>query len=395
MTGEEFLKNMDLIDPALVEAAAVQPPKKNWISFSAITAVAAIIIAVLLLWKPNQGSTVMVGEMERRYKTLPMAQAETEPIYPWEYLTEIERYTCMTLNSTQYRTRARTLDRSLLGESIGTCIIQSYDIYTEKEFTMEKTAFTIKGISPSELVAVELGGEFCVFLKDKYSPPADFGAFWDSVDLPNNVNFDTFIHFSSGNETDQQRSFRLINDEILLCLLKDCSSAPYLELERFYDPGIETVSFSITSEKLGVYKHGFQISSDGYLSTNLMEWGYVFQIGEDAASRIIQQVKQNSVPAAQEPYFYYLYGTFTGIEDGYLLVDDTILCIDKKDGMVFRIPMDDIRISRDFDLGYIAVGDVVLVSFTGTVDAANGNIVTDPVSIQRGTLEDGEILIEE
>lgn len=395
MSGEELLKNMDLIDPVLVEAASHTPKRKVWLKWSALAAAAAAIVAVLLFWKPNDGKTVKIGQLERHYKAIPMAQAETAPVYPWEYLTEIERYGSMTLGEAKYRTRARTVDVSCLGAQIGICSFTGYDIYTDKEYTMEKTAYEIQGISPAELVAVELGGEYCVFLKDTYSPPADFRTFWDSVDLPHNVRLETFIHFSSGNENSQQRSFLLKNDDILWQLLENCGSAPYLELERFYDPGIETISFSITSEKLGVYKHGFQISSDGYISTNLLEWGYVFQIGEDAAREIIQHVTQNSVPAPQEPYYHYLYGTFTGIEDGYLLVDDTVLCADKKEGMIFRIPMDDIRISRDFELGYITVGDVVLVSFTGTIETESRNIVNNPISIQRGILMDGEIGIEE
>jgi hypothetical protein len=126
-----------------------------------------------------------------------------------------------------------------------------------------------------------------------------------------------------------------------------------------------------------------------------MEWGYVFQIGVEVAQNIIRQVKENSVPIPQEPYYNYLYGTFAGIEDGYLLVDDTILCSNKKDGMCFRVPMEDIRISRNVDLGYITVGDVVFVTFSGRIDTTSGNIVIDPVSIQKGILADDSILIEE
>ena len=81
--------------------------------------------------------------------------------------------------------------------------------------------------------------------------------------------------------------------------------------------------------------------------------------------------------------------------NGYILVDDTVLCVNPKEGMVFRIPMADIRISRVVDLGYISAGDVVLVNFTGSVDTETGNVVADPVSIQAGILWEGQILIEE
>ena len=301
----------------------------------------------------------------------------------------------MTLGETKYRTRARTVDASCLGAQVGVCSFTGYDIYTDKEYTLEKTAYEIAGISPSELVAVELGGEYCVFLKDAYSPPQDFGEFWDSVNLSDQVELESFIQYSGQNENNQQTWHRLENDTTLWQMLDKSRNAPYVELERFYDPDIETVSFSVTSETLGVYKHGFQITSDGYIITNLMEWGYVFEIGEAAAGKIIQYVKQNSVPDTPEPYYHYLYGTFVGTENGYILVDDTVLCVNPKEGMVFRIPMADIRISRVVDLGYISAGDVVLVNFMGSVDTEAGNVVSDPVSIQAGILREGQILIEE
>ena len=395
MTGEELLINMECIDSNLVEAAAQASAKKKtgWIKWG--VGLIAALIAIMLLYIPEKGTVTDIGGLQRKYKAIPMAQAETEPVYPWEYLTDMERYTVMTLNGTQYRTRARTLDASLLGEKQGVCSFNAYDIYTDQTDSLEKTAFAIQGVSPSELVAVELGGEFCVFIKDSYSPPYNFGAFWDDVDLSSSITLENFTLFQDNNSDDRQTSHRLNRDTVLWQLLENCRSAPYLELERFHDPSIETVSFSVTSEKLGVYKHGFQITSDGYITTNLMEWGYVFQIGETAAREIINHIKENSTAAPAQQYYQFLYGTYVGKEDGYLLIDDSVLCVNDKDGIVFRVPADDIRISRTVDLGYVSVGDVVLVNFTGKIDAASGNVVSEPVSIQRGILSEGNIMVEE
>ena len=114
----------------------------------------------------------------------------------------------------------------------------------------------------------------------------------------------------------------------------------------------------------------------------------------DAARQIIDYAKLNSTPTETQPYYHYLSGTYVGIEDGYLLIDDTILCANEKDSMIFRVPADDIRISRVIDLEYVQVGDVVLVSFIGSIDKENFT-VSEPISIQKGILYDGTILIEE
>ena len=250
MSGEELLKNMDLIDPELVAEADTKQPKRKhrFLKWSgAVAAAAAIFIAVMMIGNADRGITLQVGQIERYYKTVPLGQSETAPVYPPEYLTEIERYNSMTLGNTVYRTRARTVSPDLLGESLGVCQLNSYDIYSDNIFTLEKPTYAISGISPSELVAVELGGEYCVFLKDTYSPPADFGTFWDSVSLRDHAQLSSFVHYSGQNENNRQDSCCLSDDETLWQMLDKCRNAPYLEMERFYDSDIETVSFSVTS----------------------------------------------------------------------------------------------------------------------------------------------------
>ena len=106
----------------------------------------------------------------------------------------------------------------------------------------------------------------------------------------------------------------------------------------------QRVSFTATSEKLGIYKKGVSISAGGYLDTNIAEYGYVFYIGEEAAQAIIDYVLENSTEAEPEPYDYRLTGTVTEICDGYFLLDDSVLAAGK--GMTFRVPTEDLLISR-------------------------------------------------
>ena len=395
MNGEELLKRMDLIDSELVEEAHDIPSckHKRWVKWTALAAATAAVV-LFCLGKPEDRTTIDIDGIERIYKTMVVTQETGASAYPWEYMTEMERFTYMELNGTRYRTRAATIDRSFLGDIIGDAVFTAYDIYTDKEYNANKTVYAIQGISPQELVAVELENAYCVFMKEDYSPPQDFGVFLDSLVLSENLDLNYFILYNGQNIANTQTSHTLSDDSIVWEMLSGCRNAPCLELERWVDTQIETVSFSVTSEKLGVYKHGFQISSDGYLNTNLMEWGYVFNIGEDIAMQIIDYVKANSTPTAPQSYYQYLYGTYMGTENEHLLIDDTVLCTNEKDGMIFRVPTNDICISRVIDLGYVQVGDVVLVSFMGSIDKET-LIVSEPISIQKGILYEGTILIEE
>ena len=107
------------------------------------------------------------------------------------------------------------------------------------------------------------------------------------------------------------------------------------------------------------------MTADGYIRTNIFDYAYIFRIGEEAAEDIISYAKKNGVETEAEPYAYTLAGTITDIADGYIYLDDSIMCVDENDGMVFKIPMDDIRISRCIDYAKMGVGDVVLVYYSG------------------------------
>ena len=137
------------------------------------------------------------------------------------------------------------------------------------------------------------------------------------------------------------------------------------------------------------------ISADGYLSTNIFDWAYTFNIGEKAATDIISYARKNAVKAAYEPYTYSLAGTLTEIGDGYIIVDDSILCSNEKDGMAFKVLTSDVRISRCIDFQKIETGSVVVIQFTDPIHIDNGNIVSDAISMTQGTIMDGNVSVPE
>ena len=155
------------------------------------------------------------------------------------------------------------------------------------------------------------------------------------------------------------------------------------------------LSFTITSEALGIYKKVLYITEDGYFWTNLAEYAYLYEIGEDAARKIISYVKENSVKAEMEPYEYRLAGTLVAIEDGYVLIDDTVLCRDPEEGMVFKVPTDDIRIRRCIEFGGIDEGDMVVVSFRGEIAVEEENTIRGAVDMNEGVLMDGHVAVPE
>ena len=125
------------------------------------------------------------------------------------------------------------------------------------------------------------------------------------------------------------------------------------------------------------------VTADGYLWTNAFDYGYLFNIGEDAAGKIIKYAKENSTEAEYEPYQKAIVGKIVEISEEYILIDDSVLCNDPSDGIAYRIQLNDVRISRYVDRRIIKVGDTVRVTYDGEVDNQNSNTIGSADTISK------------
>lgn len=375
------------IDPVMVTEAAPKEKKtiRRWLA-------AAACLVVLLgvgLFRPWQLYTADLGGVTRLYRERSYSQ-DAALIFPWAYRPLYDQFGNMTLEGREYRTRANTVSEGLLGEYLGQCEAFGYDIYTESTHEKDFPVYTIEGIDPALLVAVEQVGSYYVFMQEEYAPPATLGEFLDGYDLARTLPLEGFTLYAEGSESEYRRlTDPAAGSSRIWQLLSECGNASYEEYDRFSEPA-RHVTFTATSEALGIYKKVITVTSDGFLDTNIAEYGYAFYIGEETAAAILDYVSGNSQTAAQEPYLYYLAGTVTEICDGYFLLDDSALAAGK--GMVFKVPTEDLRISRWLDFGGIGVGDFISVSYTGGI--VDGT-VQNPCDLAKAFLADGNVLIPE
>lgn len=169
----------------------------------------------------------------------------------------------------------------------------------------------------------------------------------------------------------------------------------FLRSQEEYVRNVFIRSFTITSEALGVYKVALYVTEDGYLWTNAFDWQYLFNIGEDAASRIIHYAKENSTEVEYEPYRNSVAGTIIEITEEYIVVDDSILCKNPTDGITYKVLLNDLCISRYVDCGIVKVGDTVQISYEGEIDETSGNTIAGTISVFKATISDGDVLIPE
>lgn len=390
---------MGHLDDDLVSAAAGSESERKrkkkkirwgkWGSLAACFAVLVVASAMILppLFRGRVDCSVGTGETGGRYKDVQIQTGEAYILWPWDYRTAYEKYTGVEIDGRFYRGKRREVSEALVGVRIGACTVSGQD-ENDKRHTAEAEVYALREASPEQFVAVKLEGRYYVFQNNTYAPPGRFGELLEAVNLPKAVELNRF------SENGEGKTFALKDDGPVWEILSGCGDAMFVEEENWSVIGRSYLSFSAASETLGAYKVAY-ITEDGYLWTNLFEWGYLFRIGEKAAGEIIRYAKENAEEVASEPYRKSIAGTVTEITGEYLVIDDSILCVDPGAGIAYRVPLQDLRISRYVELGVIAVGDTVQVSYEGEIDAENGNTVGGAVSVEKAVISGGDVLIPE
>ncbi|MBQ2241438.1 MAG: hypothetical protein II319_04800 [Clostridia bacterium] len=375
-------------DDLVIGAAEYKKTNRNktvikWVLIAACFSIAVLAaIPFLSIWNgkgsPGGKPSLIYGQ-------------ESGFIWPWEYRTESEKYAVYIYNMTDYTPRGE-IGADKVGEEIGTCMGMGTDPYTDKVHTKNLKVHKINGISEDRLIAVEIEGSFYVCFNMKAEVPATFG---EVLDLYNLAEVLPFTKFSVYEGYKQKDYFKIADDTYIRQILSECRDAKvYENPDSWSRDGRDYLSFTATSEELGVYKKAVYITEDGYVWTNIFEYAYVYFIGEEAAGKIIGYAKNNAEKSESEPYNYTLAGTLTEIGDGYLLVDDTVLCDNQSDGKVWRVLTDDLRLRRCYEVGNIKVGDVVVITYRTPV-AEGSDTITDAFDMQKGVLIENEVAVPE
>lgn len=398
MNRKDLYQSMNKIDDDILERSEVvvkRKAKPMWLKWGTMAACLAImVIAGIPMLTGNHIVRTSMGGVMREYKNVSVSSSEEAIEWPWEYKTVYERFSTIIYEGKEYTTKTFGLaaDKTLIGDKLGSCEAIGYDSYTEQEYRQTVNVWQINGISTDLMIAAEMDGQFYTLKYSEYDPPATLGEVLDNYSLSQTLALNKFGVYKDGDETGY---YSLDDDDYIWQILEDCRDAQFVEDEAGGRISRNRITFTATSESLGVYKRAFYVSEDGYVSTNIFDWRYAFYIGEDAAANIISYAKENADKAEREPYTYSLAGTLTEIGDGYILVDDSILCVDENDGMVFKVLTNDLRISRHIDFQKISTGSIVAISFTEPVNVEEGNVVSGAISMARGSIYDGELAFPE
>ena len=381
------------IDDELVSGAAESKKKKNnWVRWGSLAACFALVVIAGIAILPSLLGDDMIApeETDGRYKDFTISTENVAIVWPWEYLTESERYYETEFNGVKYE-KGSTVSEELIGEKKGSCSIVGYDGITDEQHTAVCDVYQLKNVDQTQFIAVKITDSYYIFKNAVYDPPKTLGALFERVDLSQFLKLERFSENGDGPDA---KHFVLNDDDYVWEVLSTCKNADFIDMNEVYWHPYERdfISFAISSEVLGIYKHSLLITADGYLETNAFDWGYLYYIGEEASDKIIKYAMKNSTKAEYEPYdnSNSICGEIVEITDDYILVDDSILCKDEKDGITYKILINDIRISRYVDRAVVKVGDTVEISYNGEIEEQNSNTISSAFSIS-----DVDILYED
>ena len=387
------------IDDKFVFEAAEYMPRRRRFSVKAAGIAAACIIAaaaagVILMNRPKeiktetpQAESILPRPYKQSYHL-----AESAVVWPWEYKTDAEKYTEVEFDGKSYHicSGGTVSDMTLIGKGLGECTLSGYDDYSDKTYTENAEAFEVSGGDSSMIIAVKLESGYGIYRELKTAVGnARLDSLLERLGLAGRLKFTHFTD-SSG------KTFALENGGELVRMLTEveCQGG---ELGADSPMGKDSSSITFTADcpELGVSNRAFSVSAEGRIFTNIFDYGYQCFISKEDAERIIAYAKAHSAEERDTGRTDMIGGRVTEIGEGYIKIDDTVLCEDESEGMTFTVPTEDIRIRRCMEFSpKPKTGDIVAVYFRGEV-TGDGRVGGAYGIVSASLSEEGEINIPE
>ena len=317
---------------------------------------------------------------QRPYRSFRMEWTDEAREWSWDKLSTFEKYSRIEIGRVKYFSTERTIAEKLLGDYLGEYIAFGYSSHFSSSFcedVIEHTetfkVYEIKDISSDICVAVEIENKYYVYRVEIEERPKTLGEFLELYNLEKTLNLRRF------NDTREEKNtnYALENDDYIWEMLYSCKEGRLCNNDGgLWNITGDYLQFTATSEQLGTYKKVFYITESGYIKTNLLEYAFVYYIGEEQGQKIIDYARENCHEVLNDKYEYKIVGNVTEIGEGYMLIDDSAFCKNKDDGMVFRVSTEEMKIQRK--CGEIDEGDIVAVFFELDRNNAEAGIIDNP-----------------
>lgn len=199
----------------------------------------------------------------------------------WNEKTLAERFPEFEYNGKMYSLTWQTVADDNIDGKFGNVTLTGFDNITNTYHTINGDVFKIKNISDNCNSALKFEGSdiyYIYFNRDYF--PQTLGEFMDDTDIGNTLSLNNMYIKGSSAISENAR-------EVLLTLFNSCR-----EVRNIANPSHHKyiVSFSAGIPILGVNNKSMALTDDGYLITNIMEYGYSFYIGEEKVNEFCKHI---------------------------------------------------------------------------------------------------------
>ncbi len=329
---------------------------------------------------------------------------ESAILWPWHCLEIWEQYIYIQYEGVSYRMGGVHIDGDcvglspeVIGEKLGDGEAYGYEYSAASDWepvkhTMGCEVYAIKGVPSNRYIAIRYSGYEGYFrmFTDQYNPPATLGDLISELDLTKNCTLSTFYDYS-GSTFKSYGLTRESSDALWDMFLKHADVEVQQEPSDSWSK--KWISFSLTSEELGVYNLSWSLRENGWLVTNVESFGYYYYLGPEAVAEITAYALEHTTELQKEKT-YGLVGVITEVGEDYIKIDDSIMMENPEDGMIFTVYAGASNIKKYLACGYLSPEQEVMVTHRGTY-ADEPTVVRTALVLHEVIISDGEVWIPE
>lgn len=297
MKTQKLYKEIGMIgDDIITEAENIKTIHKKlaWQKLAAMAACLCIVAVAAFAFLPNLFNTTKQHSWP--IKRIPITQSTENgaSIPKWEDLGISQQYSELIFESKTYYGTISKIDKDKLGGSVGTETLSGQDNYTEEIKHEDGTIYSIKDIATECAVAIKFNGDndYYVYRNSDYKLNT-LGQLIDDLDLHNNMSFGS-VWYDYQKDNGEYATIEFVNLQnpiVWDMLLSDKSTTNVKDFDSMQFNSIMSVSVNIPV--LGYENISLSVTDNGYLTTNILDTGKAFYIGEDKVNAFVDYVLKN------------------------------------------------------------------------------------------------------
>lgn len=210
----------------------------------------------------------------------------------WDELTIAQQFGTAKYNDNIYDSKNTEISSDMIGDNLGTAVLTGLDVYKEAQNGKNATLYAVKDFPQECVIAVQFEGrsDYFVYINAYYRPNT-LGEFIEDLNLKETVSFGSVYYddFIDGKYT--YFEFPNVTDDIIWQMLFDDVSVKNVHSDTEYHDTLMSIGVDIPL--LGYKNISVSITEDGYLTTNILDTGKTFYIGEDKVQEFMNYIFDN------------------------------------------------------------------------------------------------------